>query len=294
MTKKKKKGKPYKIPTETNNFLGEYIESLQAEGKSKNTLRAYLTAAEQYLIYHKTNIKSISQQSTNKFFNKFDSRTQTQSLKKNAVISFINFLNNIKKFNKNISIKIKNVPRVEPEYLTYEEQKKLLDLLKYDKRLWNDYFMFALMLYEGLRLNEVLNLRLGDINGQYIFLRESKSGVRRLYLKKSLQTVLKNDFMPRRKNTLPAGKEDFLFLSNRKRRFDSTSILKKLNKHLEAAGIKKKLSPHGLRHTFAARLRENGVPIEVIARQLGHKNIQTTLIYTHITKEQEIEAIESL
>jgi integrase/recombinase XerD len=88
------------------------------------------------------------------------------------------------------------------------------------------------------------------------------------------------------------GKNDFIFQSNQKTRLTERMVQLQLKKYLRMAGIQKDLSPHSLRHTFAARLIKTAGNLGILQKALRHKHIQSTMRYAHIGEAEVIEAIE--
>jgi integrase/recombinase XerD len=269
---------------------------MTAQGKSQNTVKTYLNAIQQFLLYHKNNLNSISQTSVDKFFSKFSSRSQTQNIKKFAIKIFLNFIytSGNKQFKViPIVIKTKSVNRSEPQFLSYDEQKRFFLMLKNDRRYFRDYVLFSFMIAGGLRLNEVLNLHINDVEHDSIILRESKTGSGKVLFKRSLKRLV-NEYLKVRKNIEPATREDYLFLSRLKTKIYPRTIQFAFKKYLKLAKIGKDITPHSLRHSFAVRLRESGSDIEVIRRLLRHRHIQSTLIYSHVSDLILKDALEKI
>ncbi|MDP2630384.1 MAG: tyrosine-type recombinase/integrase [Candidatus Uhrbacteria bacterium] len=166
-------------------------------------------------------------------------------------------------------------PQRLPVVLSRDEIEKIIITPKNRRH----YLILALAYGAGLRVSEVVNLRVGDIdlNELIVTIRQSKG-------KKDRRTVLpeklKNDL-----RSLVAGREvqEYLFESNRGGELSERSAQKIFETALKASGIKKEASFHSLRHSFATHLLENGVDVRYVQELLGHANIRTTQIYTHLT-----------
>ena len=135
-----------------------------------------------------------------------------------------------------------------------------------------------LMYYAGLRLDEVLNLRYNDLDIErgVIHVRKTKGENERIVflhdnLKKGLDVY--------------GIKQGLILVSDRNKKYDDRSIQQIVKNAAKKAGISKKVSPHTLRHSFATHLLEAGADIRYIQKLLGHKNLQTTQIYTHVASK---------
>ena len=272
-------------------LLQTYSNALSAEGKSKNTIKNYKVAVKQFLKLHKNNLSSISQESIDNFFSGFNARNQTQNLKKMAVTKFLTFLFDRKLIRNQFKISCKNIVLPEPEYLSIPEQTRFFDVLQSDPKHYRDFILFSTMLFTGMRISEVLNLRYNDVQDDHLVIRESKTGAGKVYIRNKLKALLKSH-LEAQKGRPGALRNDFIFLSKQKTRLTERMVQLLIKKYLRLAGIKKDLSPHSLRHTFAARLRQSGSDIEIIQRTLRHKHIQSTMRYSHIKDQELNDAVE--
>lgn len=270
-------------------YLKTFSTALAAEGKSKNTIKNYSVAVSQLLRAHKDRIGAITQESIDSFFAGFNSRNQTQNFKKNAVNKFLSFLyarGHIKKFYK---AKMKNVSVPEPEFLTMDEQERFINTLLSKPQYYRDYVLYSLLILTGERISEALNLKSSDIRADHLVIRDSKTGPGKVYMRKKLIPILA-EYVDSLKGKI--SRNDFIFQSNQKRRLTERMVQLQIKKYLRLAGIQKDLSPHSLRHTFAARLIQSGSDINVVQRTLRHKHIQSTMRYSHIMDDELKNAVE--
>jgi integrase/recombinase XerD len=142
-----------------------------------------------------------------------------------------------------------------------------------------------------MRISEVLNLRYDDIQDDHLVIRESITGAGKVYVRKKLETLLKSH-VEAQKQRSGALINDYLFLSKQKTRLTERMVELLIKKYLRMAGVRKDLSPHSLRHTFAARLRQSGSDLEIVQRTLRHKHIQSTMRYSHIKDQELKDAVE--
>ena len=136
----------------------------------------------------------------------------------------------------------------------------------------------------GLRVSELVNLKLSNlyIEERYVRVLGKGSKERLVPISEKAVTELKYWFMDRQGLKIKPGEEDYVFLNRRGAHLTRTMILIMIKRQAEEAGIKKIISPHTLRHSFATALLEGGADLRAIQVLLGHESIGTTEIYTHI------------
>lgn len=147
----------------------------------------------------------------------------------------------------------------------------------------------------GLRVSELVDLQISNIHNEeeYILI-TGKGNKQRLVpinkmALKHINIYLKN---VRSHLTIKKGNEDFVFLSKRGAKLSRVMVFYIIKELTARAGIKKIISPHTLRHSFATHLVENGADLRAVQEMLGHESITTTEIYTHISRRQLKEVIE--
>lgn len=145
----------------------------------------------------------------------------------------------------------------------------------------------------GLRVSELVNLRLSNLYLDEKFIRVLGKGSKERLVPISERAIeeLGYWFACRNEMVIKTGEEDYVFLNRRGAHLTRTMILIMIKKYAEQAGIKKTISPHTLRHSFATALLEGGADLRAIQAMLGHESIATTEIYTHIdttTLRQEV------
>ena len=194
------------------------------------------------------------------------------------------------------SIRMHRLPRKLPVFLTAAEKKQLLKELKgrTDFSALRDRAMIEVLLGTGIRLGELAALDMDDIDLDAKHLRvRAKGNVPQVkFIKTDLRTLLRRYLAERRRHGRP--EMEALFLSNRDSRLCQRQIANRLAHWLRKAGIEKELTPHGLRHTFATHLYGATNDLLVVQRALGHRDVSTTQIYTHLVDGQLEEALERL
>lgn len=180
----------------------------------------------------------------------------------------------------NIKLRIKHLyparkTRSLPKYLSSQEVKKLLEVVTNVKHLC----ILQLLYGAGLRLNELLNLKVKDIDSDSMLIHvfNAKGNKDRVVM---LSRILLSDL---KKYYLKYRPSEYLFEGQKGGRYSERSVQSIVRNAAIKAGIKKKVTPHILRHSFATHLLENGTDIRYIQQLLGHASLKTTEIYTHIS-----------
>ncbi|WP_310594080.1 tyrosine-type recombinase/integrase [Flavobacterium sp.] len=162
-----------------------------------------------------------------------------------------------------------------PNYLTFAEITKLIDVTSNLK-----HKSIIMLLYSGgLRLSEVINLKIADIDSSSmtITIRQAKG-------KKDRQVMLSEKFLLiLRQYYLKYKPSSFLFEGQNSLQYSGRSIQQIVKESATKSGLNKPVSPHILRHSFATHLLESGTDIRYIQELLGHNHLKTTEIYTHMT-----------
>ena len=172
------------------------------------------------------------------------------------------------------------VPKSLPRYLTLEESQRLLMAIDGKNRA-RDYCIICLFLNCGLRISEIVGLNLSDVKGDSLRVLGKGNKTRIVYLNDACIQAL-NDYQNERKLIASLDK-NALFLSNRRKRMSTDAVHAMVKKTLKAAGLDpSRYSSHKLRHTAATLMLSNGVDIRTLQEVLGHDNLNTTQIYTHV------------
>jgi len=181
-----------------------------------------------------------------------------------------------------------------PEYLTVAEVDQLeqsIDLSKAEGH--RNRAIIEVLFSCGLRVSELVNLKMSDLYLEEKFIRVVGKGrkERLIPISDSAIKELHFWFADRCHLDIKKGEEDYVFLNRRGGHLTRTMILIMIKRQAVAAGIQKTISPHTLRHSFATALLEGGADLRTIQALLGHEDIGTTEIYTHIEDSALREAI---
>lgn len=181
-----------------------------------------------------------------------------------------------------------------PEVLSVEEIDMIesaIDLSKWEGH--RNRAIIEVLFSCGLRVSELTNLKLSNLYLDEEYVRVEGKGRKERLVPISQKAIkeLGYWFDDRRLMNIKKGEEDYVFLNRRGAHLTRTMILIMVKKYAEEAGIKKTISPHTFRHSFATALLEGGADLRVIQAMLGHESIGTTEIYTHIDTHTLREAI---
>jgi len=172
-----------------------------------------------------------------------------------------------------------------PEVLTVEEIDAIVQCIDLSQPLGQRNKAIIETLYgSGLRVSELISLQFSRMNiDEGYMLVEGKGSKQRLVpLSPTSIIQIKNWLIDRNLLQIKKGNEDFLFLNQRGAKLTRAMIFEIVKNLTELAGIRKKVSPHTFRHSFATHLLENGANLRAIQQLLGHESITTTELYTHI------------
>lgn len=259
---------------------------------SQNSVKAYLSDIEKWLFYCQSKHINFLNAKTSDFEN-FYQGVYGDKMAVNSAIRSISSLRNfyaylldneLIKTNPTENISRPKRATILPSVLNYKEVSRLLDApdlkSKYGIR---DRAILETMYAAGLRVSETTSLKLNDLHlSMHLINVIGKGDVERIvplndqavyYLKLYLENF-RNQFL--RQNVTE------VFLNYKGHKISRQSIWKMIKKYLKLAGIDKKVTPHTLRHSFATHLISNGADLRSVQELLGHQNVSTTQIYTHI------------
>ncbi len=281
------------------NNIDELIEEflrylLIDKGYSNNTISSYKEDLEKFLKFNKS--KDINEINNNdlkeyvKYLN--DENLNEKSISRNisCLKSFYKFLVVEKYVNNNPSdsVIMPKLKRSLPKTLTENEVIDLLDIKLTDTFSYRNKAMLELLYATGLRVSELVNLKLQDVDLNDDIVRTfGKGNKERIipfgdYAKKYLEKYIYEYRSLMLKDKIC----EYLFLNNHGNKMTRQGFFKIIKKIAKEKGIEKDLSPHTLRHSFASHLLKYGADLRTIQELLGHSDISTTQIYTHITNEQ--------
>lgn len=271
--------------------IDKYIDYLKYERKlSNNTVSSYYENLKKfYLHFEKKNILSLKTDEIRDFLydDKVLARTRAHYL--TVLNSFYNYLisENIINYNPTETIKLPKLAKKLPEFLTIEEVDKLLNINPVKIYDYRNIAMLETLYATGVRVSELCNIKLSDINYDdctiKIFGKGKKERI--VPINESSYNALIDYINNYRPFLLKSKTSEFVFINNFGNPISRVGFFKILKKLCSDAGIQKDVSPHTLRHSFATHLLNNGANLRVIQQLLGHSNITTTQIYSHLSNE---------
>ena len=210
-----------------------------------------------------------------------------------SVKSFFNYLT-IKRhlLNHNITLEL-DMPKKRsslPRYLEESECETLLSACS-GKFMYRDYAILMLFMCCGLRISELVGLNLSDVYEDHVRVLGKGNKERIVYFGEGCREAIDDYLSVRNNGHIIAGNEQALFLSRDNKRISVRGVEKMVDKKLLEAGLDaNRYSPHKLRHTAATMMLKNGVDTRALQEVLGHANLATTQIYTHIDNSALREA----
>ena len=280
-----------------NNSINEYLDSLIAEVHlSKNTQLAYSNDLDKYKEYlEKSDIFKVEEIKKEDIFS-FLEYLKKKNLKPQSIAHYLTSIKNYHKFllqneylEKDIAESIERPKLVKklPNTLTVEEVDKLLDIRTVTPFDYRNKCMLELLYGTGLRISELLSLTINDIDTINCTIRcIGKGNKERIVPINDYVIKALNSYLEVRPVLLKNKKTKELFLNSRGEKLSREGFFKELKKILLKKGLNPNVSPHTLRHSFATHLLEYGADLRVIQEMLGHSDVSTTRIYTHITNQK--------
>jgi len=269
-----------------------YLDYLKYERKlSNNTISSYSDNLNQFKKYFENkNILTLTESDIKSFIRSLDKTEKTKAHYLTVLNSFYNFLCNENKIKINPceNIKQPKLPKKLPNYLTIEEVDKLLDVRLDNPLAYRNKAMLELLYSTGIRISELINLKLNNIDftDELIRVRGKGSKERIIPLGEEAIKYLKMYINQYRNLILKTKTSDDLFINNFGNKITRQGFFKIIKKECAIHGIEKNVSPHTLRHSFATHMLNNGADLRIIQELLGHSDISTTQIYTHISKDK--------
>lgn len=279
---------------DTTSIVRNYQRFLKLERNySPNTLDAYLRDIDKLLTYLKEENKSVLDVKLNDLqqfaasIHDYNIGATSQARIISGVRSFYRYLVQEGYLDNDPSELLESPQLGEhlPEVLTTEEVDRLeasIDLSKPEGH--RNKAIIEVLFSCGLRVTELVEMKLSNIFRDEMFLRITGKGSkeRLVPLSKKALRELDNWFSVRSLMKIKNGEQDYVFLSRRGAHLTRTMILIMIKQQAIEAGITKTISPHTLRHSFATELLKGGADLRFIQAMLGHEDIGTTEIYTHI------------
>ena len=270
-------------------ILSEYLEYLDVErGLSQNTLEAYRRDLSNFLEFCACDLDKIQRSQVNSYILKLREQKYSATSVARKIASIRGFFkwlcaNEICTADPTLTLEQPKLPQKLPKVMTIEEIETILK-----QHLTPEQKVIVELLYGcGLRVSELTNLELSniDINGKYLQCTGKGSKERIVPLGKKAIKAIK-DYLPQRDYIINKFRLNTkkLLLTETGRAVTRQDIYNFISE--QGKKIHKPISPHTLRHSFATHLLENGADLRIVQELLGHSDVATTQLYTHISKKR--------
>ena len=279
-------------------YISDYEEYLIKEKHaSANTVSSYLRDITQFAEYLRGQRGCKLEKATPELVQSYMSWMQSRGKSPASVTrflasvkSFYNYLISVGviKSNPTRGVTAARAERKYPEILTSREVELFLEQPQcVDAKGFRDHAMLELLYATGIRVSELISLDMEDLNLSAGFIRCRSKGRERIIpmyhtAVKALQDYVRNI----RPQIIADSDEKAVFVNMNGERMSRQGFWKIIKYYQEKAGIQKDITPHTLRHSFAVHLLENGADLRSIQEMLGHADISSTQIYTHVVKNQ--------
>ena len=269
---------------------------------SPNTIEAYrndLAHLEAFMMRNNLKLENVTLEQLHTFaasLHEYGITPRSQARVLSGVRSFFRFLvlDGVVESDPTELLEWPSLPEHLPVVLTLEEIDRIEDSIDLSKAEGARNRAIIEVLFScGLRVSELVNMKLSDLylEDRVLLVRGKGNKERLVPVSNKAIADLKRWFFDRNLMKIKPGEDDYVFLNRRGAHLTRTMILIMDKRQAEEAGIKKTISPHTFRHSFATALLQGGADLRSIQAMLGHEKIDTTLVYTHISNEQLRKAI---
>ena len=283
-----------KLDIAKDNFL-EYCKF--EKGLSYNTIKSYNYEMKDYLLFliEKRKIENVNSITRNdileylKYCYDRNEDSKTVAHKLTIIKNFHNYLEKEEneKCNPSEFIDRPKTAKTLPHTLSIEEINKLLDIKLISPFDYRNKAMLELMYGSGLRVSELISLTVYDIDFKNAIIRiKGKGSKERIVPINDIAIFYLKEYLNKRNLLIKKRQSNYLFLNSRGNVISRQGFFKNLKEILQEKELDKNISPHSLRHSFATHLLNGGADLRSIQMLLGHSDIATTKIYTHISNEK--------
>lgn len=276
----------------SDKYILLYLDYLKYEKKlSSNTISSY----NDNLTYFKSFIKKESNKVTKTDIKNFASENKNKSDRTRAhyltvLKSFYKYLLNNNYITKNPveNVVLPKLSKKLPKFLTIEQVDKLLDVKLNSPLDYRNKAMLELIYATGVRISELINLTISNVLFEEDLIRVvGKGNKERIIPVGEIAMHFLKIYIEDYRNSLLKNKHsEYLFLNNFGNKITRQGFFKIIKKECALKGIKEDISPHTLRHSFASHMINNGADLRIVQELLGHSDISTTQIYTHLTNDK--------
>ena len=279
-------------------YLAEYQSYLEHEkGASQNTLNSYMRDLNQFAAWLEEHAalapRAATQQMVADYVEWMTGKGKSAATVTRSVASIKSFYGYLQskgavKANPAKGVATKKVERRFPDVLTSREVELFLEQPQcVDAKGYRDHAMLELLYATGIRVSELISLDVEDVSLSAGFIRCASKGKERIIPLYPAAVKALSDYMKEvRPHLIADPKDAALFVNMNGERMSRQGFWKIVKHYQETAQINKDITPHTLRHSFAVHLLENGADLRSIQEMLGHADISSTQIYTHVVKKR--------
>ena len=274
----------------TDSFINDFKNYLELERNySNNTSLSYVKDVTLFSDFIKKNLLLVDKKDIEKYIRSLNKSSKTISHVISSLKSFYNYYMRMGNIKSNPTDEIDR-PKIEkkiPEFLTLEEVSSLLNFEVNNEFEARNKAILELLYSSGLRISELTSLELSNIDLDDCLVRVMGKGSKERIVPLGDYAIdALKEYIYFYRPMLNKNNSSYVFLNNRGGVLSRQFIFKVIKEECIKKGIRKNVSPHTLRHTFATHLLKNGADLRIIQELLGHENLSTTQIYTHLTNDK--------
>lgn len=271
-------------------LINDFKNYLELERNySNNTSLSYVKDVTLFSDFIKKNLLLVDKKDIEKYIRSLNKSSKTISHIISSLKSFYNYYMRMGNIKSNPIDEIDR-PKIEkkiPEFLTLEEVSNLLNFEVNNEFEARNKAILELLYSSGLRISELTSLELSNIDLDECLVRVMGKGSKERIVPLGDYAIdALKEYIYFYRPMLNKNNSSYVFLNNRGGVLSRQFIFKVIKEECIKKGIRKNVSPHTLRHTFATHLLKNGADLRIIQELLGHENLSTTQIYTHLTNDK--------
>ena len=271
-------------------LINDFKNYLELERNySNNTSLSYVKDVTLFSDFIKKDLLLVDKRDIEKYIRSLNKSSKTISHVISSLKSFYNYYMRMGNIKSNPTDEIDR-PKIEkkiPEFLTLEEVSSLLNFEVNNEFEARNKAILELLYSSGLRISELTSLELSNIDLDECLVRVMGKGSKERIVPLGDYAIdALKEYIYFYRPMLNKNNSSYVFLNNRGGVLSRQFIFKVIKEECIKKGIRKNVSPHTLRHTFATHLLKNGADLRIIQELLGHENLSTTQIYTHLTNDK--------
>lgn len=270
--------------------INKFYNYMLAKNYSENTVLSYIN--DLYYLYEflKKDLTLVTEEDIRDYLELLELKKEQTTSKRRKISTFKSFYKYLyqngiidKKTYPLTKIAYPKLEKKLPKFIYYNDLLEILEESSKNKDGIRDRLIIEMLYATGLRVSELVNIKLNDIdfNNRRIIVCGKGNKERIVYYGEYAEKVLKEYLETHQKN-----KENYLFMNARGEKLTDRGVRYIIDKIMQRLSVKTHVTPHVLRHTFATDMLNNGCDIKIVQELLGHSSLKTTEVYTHVTNER--------